>query len=109
MHENIARYQYVYGLKPIGPHRRDADRIMGALRATCPTCEGGGILWPEDGRAWRVCLACEGTGGFWTCSPEREEAARRWVRSLHPDAGVTRRDIRFLWGQLAQYSASGEW
>jgi hypothetical protein len=36
MHESMARYQYVYGLKPIGPHRRLADELLTPLRVKCP-------------------------------------------------------------------------
>jgi hypothetical protein len=108
MHESMARYQYVYGMKPIGPHRHEADRILGALRATCSMCQGNGLLWPEDGGSWSACPVCEATGGSWICSAEEKEAARQRVLALHPDAGASSWNIRFLSGRLAHDLGSGE-
>jgi hypothetical protein len=108
MHEAMARYQYVYGMKPIGPHRKEADRILGGLRKRCDSCAGAGLVWPEGERSCRVCVACEGTGGFWSCSPAELEAAREEVLALHPGAAASRTGIRFLSGALAHHLATGE-
>jgi len=40
MHEKMAVYQYVYGLKPIGPHRPLADQLLASKRRSVP-------LWPQ--------------------------------------------------------------
>jgi len=85
----MARYQYVYALKPMGPHRPLADAVFSGMRETCSTCAGDGILTVDGGVRWRSCPACEGTGGRWTRPDEEVEAARRAVLECHPDAAAT--------------------
>lgn len=86
--QDMGRYQYVYGLKPMGPHRQVADERLGALRVTCTRCEGQGILTIDGGRRWRICPVCEGTGGFWTVPDEDVQRAREEVLVTYPDAGA---------------------
>jgi hypothetical protein len=88
MHEAMARYQYVFGLKPIGAHRRFADELLGSLRTTCPTCAGNSVV--SAGTMWRACTTCEGTGGFWTCSDGEVSAARAEVLRIHPGTEALR-------------------
>lgn len=99
MHEAMARYQYVYGLKPVGPHRREADRILRALRTRCDSCDGEGLRWHDDSD-WRRCPSCEGTGGFWSYSSDIVEAARSEILDRYPEAAAPRGPLRFLSGAL---------
>src|SRR5437879_2893236 len=59
--EAMARYQYITGVKPIGPHRKLADQLLYALRAVCSRCGGVGLITIDSAR-WVGCAACEGTG-----------------------------------------------
>jgi hypothetical protein len=88
VHESMARYQYVYGLKPIGPHRQVADDLLFDLRAPCPRCLWDGIITVEGGGTWRMCPVCEGTGGFWTPPDEQVEAVRQEILKQFPDAAA---------------------
>ena len=82
------RQHHVYGLKPIGPHRGLADRILTPRREQCPSCHGRGIVTLRNGDAWALCGPCEGTGGHWACGLEEVEALRRRVLHKFPDSAV---------------------
>lgn len=99
MHENMARYQYSYGLKPIGPHRRMADLVLTPLRRPCVRCEGRGILDLDGGASWSACPACEGTGGIWSVSEAEFAAVRGSILNAHPDAAAP--PVRFFGVALA--------
>jgi hypothetical protein len=99
MHESMARYQYSYGLKPIGPHRRMADELLGALRTRCARCDYRGILDIDGGVTWSPCPVCEATGGFWTASDEEVAAVRADILKTYPDAAAP--PVRFLGVPLA--------
>lgn len=107
MYENMAVYQYVYGLKPTGPHRPLADRLLTPLRITCKACAGRGLRTGREGDRWSLCPACEGTGGTWSSSPEEVEAVRREVLRAFPHAGVARTPANFVSPTLALNLASG--
>lgn len=109
MYEGMAVYQYVYGLKPMGPHRPLADRLLLPLRRRCQTCAGEGLLSAgRPGTPWRLCPACEGTGGAWICGEEDVEAARREVLKSFPDAAVTRTPPNFVSPTLALNLGTGQ-
>jgi hypothetical protein len=62
MIERMGRYSRCYGLAPLGPHRRLADRLLGEIRGVkCEPCGGTGdrIVGDED---VRDCWPCAGTG-----------------------------------------------
>jgi hypothetical protein len=103
----MARYQYVTGLKPIGPHRPLADTLLGPLRTSCDRCGSRGVLTIDRNR-WCGCPVCEGTGGFWTADADELEAARAEIRAAFPDAVVERPTPRFLGGNLARSMRTGE-
>ena len=44
MHEAMAWYQKLHGLKPIGPHRQLADKVMSGAYQTCIECAGYWLL-----------------------------------------------------------------
>jgi hypothetical protein len=96
--ERMARYQHVYGLKPIGPHRPLADELLTPLRATCPRCEYEGILNFYQGRLWLACPDCQGTGGSWVVPDGVVQATRATVLEAYPDASAP--PVRFLGAAL---------
>ena len=98
MHEAMARYQYVYGLKPLGPHRDMADQLLTLLRENCPRCQGHSILTIDRG-AWRICPVCEGTGGTWV-GAEAKNAAYAWILERFPDAAASEAPSAFIGGPL---------
>ncbi|MFN2315509.1 MAG: hypothetical protein ABR551_12980 [Gemmatimonadales bacterium] len=85
-HERMARYQYVTGLKPIGPHRTLAGELLNPLRAECPGCAWEGIH--DDHDTWRVCASCEGTGGHWTVDDARIRRELRKILRRFPEAAA---------------------
>ena len=89
MHELMARYQYVYGLKPVGPHQSTADAVLGDIRARCSRCAGEGILTVAVEPGWRICPQCEGTGGFWILPPAEVDHARATILKCYPDAAAS--------------------
>ena len=89
MYETMARYQSKYGLKPIGPHRRMADELLGSLNEKCEPCDGRGLRDTANGSSWRVCEACRGLGSFFTKPAEEIEALRRRVLATYPDAAAS--------------------
>jgi len=105
-HEAMARYQNLSGLKPIGPHRREADALLAELRTSCPACAGEGIETRPD-RSWAPCPACQGSGGHWT--PPPAEVGRRLgeLAARFPDARATPIP-GFLGGALVHDLGTGE-
>ena len=98
--ECIGQYQYVYGLKPFGPHRKRIDALLTVMRVSCWGCHGMGIITVEGGGSWRICYECEGTGGFWSRSTEDVDAARRAILEEYPEAAAASLQ-RFLGAQRA--------
>lgn len=105
MHEAMARFQYTYGLTPVGPHRQMASQLFENARSECEQCGGEGIL-SLDADAWRPCGACEGTGGLWRICDDAKEAIRRRIISEYPAAEASS-NIAFLAGSLAQDLSTG--
>lgn len=99
MHEAMARYQYVYGLKPLGAHRPMADQLLALLREDCPRCQGESILTIDRG-AWRICPVCEGAGGTWTAPAEVRNSAYAWILERFPEAEASEAPSRFIGGPL---------
>ena len=108
MHERMARYQAVYGLKPIGPHRPMADKLLGGKRADCDECDRQGFVARDDGRGWLTCRACEGTGRTWACSPEEVKATRRTILERFPDAEAVNVSGDYLGSNLIHDLGQGE-
>ena len=100
MHEAMGRYQYIYKLLPIGPHRGMTDRLFKDLRRDCPACGGKGLFTLSE-QAWAACGTCEGTGGFWTVAPWQVEEIRRQIIAAFPQAAAPP-GLRFLSGVLVQ-------
>ena len=57
MPEGMARYQYIYELAPLGPHRPLADRLFEGTRRPCEACGGRGVLTLSETRC-AACLDC---------------------------------------------------
>lgn len=87
MHEAMARYQYVTGLKPVGPHRPMADEVIGPLRDLCMSCAGHGLCM-RGADDWRLCPDCEGTGAYWTVKEYRIRRALKRILKRFPEAAA---------------------
>jgi hypothetical protein len=61
----------------------------------------------EDGNRWRLCAACEGTGGVWNGSTEDVEAARREVIKAFPESAVDRTPPRFVAPGITLHLSTG--
>jgi diguanylate cyclase with GGDEF domain len=88
MHEAMARYQSMYRLKPIGPHRKMADELLGSISKKCEPCGGRGLRDTANGHSWQVCEACRGFGAFFTRPAHEIQALRRRVLAAYPDAAA---------------------
>lgn len=88
MYEKMARYQGRNGLKPVGPHRKMADELLGPVTRPCGACAGRGLRDTADGSSWRECEACRGFGSVFTRPAEEIAALRRRVLATHPDAAA---------------------
>jgi diguanylate cyclase (GGDEF)-like protein len=88
MYEAMARYQSKYGLKPIGPHRKMADELLGSLNEKCEPCDGRGLRDTAHGSSWQVCAACRGFGSFFTRPAYEIQALRRRVLAAYPEAAA---------------------
>ena len=96
MMESMACFQYVYGIKPLGPHREMADRLFSDMRTECERCSGRRLLDEEGGASWRACPVCEGTGGHWNRPLDEVDAALVRVLEEFPDAGAPKGTINFM-------------
>jgi hypothetical protein len=99
MYESMACYQYVYGLKPLGPHRQLADQLLTPLRVNCLRCGYTGLVSCNEGQRYRACPACEGTGGTWGAPEDAVQAIRDSILEAFPDAAAP--PVRFLGVPLA--------
>jgi hypothetical protein len=84
----MAWYQKHYGLKPIGPHIALHERLMGDAYAKCDECSGTGYHDVDNGRSYRICPTCEGSGSILTISVEELMARRDAVLAEYPDAAA---------------------
>jgi hypothetical protein len=89
--EAMAIYQNQYGLKPTGPHRDLAARLIGEFRAQCVDCDGRGLLESTKAPGFTVCRFCRGSGSLLQIDATEFDAIRSAVLASYPSAGV---DIR---------------
>jgi hypothetical protein len=101
MYEAMARYQYTYGMKPMGPHREMVHALLGQLHILCDICGGNSILNDCVYNGWSVCPKCEGSGGLWSVPPAEVEAARQKVLQAFPNADAPRPKHIFAAGLVA--------
>lgn len=87
MHGAMAHYQALYGLKPVGPHRNLADKLLSNITETCSTCGGTGLYGTYGGLGWRVCPTCHGLGVAYRISLDALQTLRQQVLAQYPDAG----------------------
>lgn len=107
MHEAMARYQYFYQFKPVGPHRDPMHRLLDPLRERCTACQGRSIVTePRSPKGWYPCTQCEGVGSFWVADEATVQAARAEVLKVYPDAGAPPVP-EFLTGMVVQDLGSG--
>ena len=88
MYEAMGRYQRLYRLKPIGPHRHLADQFFDDATFACPMCSGRGLVDVDTGEGYAECSVCEGSGLLVRLSAEEFETRRRDVLSVYPEAAV---------------------
>lgn len=86
MHEDMGRYQTLYRLKPIGPHRPMANELFRDLTVRCGRCHGRGLL-DHRGRC-ACCPDCKGLARHFTVPGEVVESIRAEILREHPDAGA---------------------
>jgi hypothetical protein len=89
MHEAMARYQAMYGLKPVGPHRELAHELLGPLSVRCDNCSGDSLITNYDEDTWSLCPRCQGLGFVRIVPPKEIAAARERVLQSFPDAAVS--------------------
>ncbi len=89
MWEAASVYRKVYGLGPIGPHRRLAHFLFAGMRDECVDCGGRAVLTLDE-ETWQGCRACDATGGAWNRTAEEIEGARRHVLAKWPNAALPR-------------------
>ncbi len=86
MVEAMGAYQRRTGLKPIGPHRSLADKILAGHYKPCPTCHGSGLVEDADGENAHWCPMCQGKEYLFDGTPEEETALMDEIRKEYPDA-----------------------
>ncbi|HDP25730.1 MAG TPA: hypothetical protein ENN34_09840 [Deltaproteobacteria bacterium] len=84
----MAWYQKLYGLKPIGPHRLLADRVLHNATCRCPECSGRGYHDLGQGKAFRTCLSCGGAGKKIVVSAEHLSTLRATILEEYPEAAA---------------------
>jgi hypothetical protein len=89
MWEAMSRYARVYGLNPIGPHRRLANAWLTSRHSQCSRCGGHGLLTLSE-EQYQDCPECDGDGGSWTCSAEEIDAVRQQIIARWPEAAIRR-------------------
>ena len=90
--ERMGAYQLSTGLKPIGLHRRTADRLLRGVSQRCVHCGGDGFQ--AAGTRWLWCEACGGLGRLMT--PKAQFTLRRHVAERYPAAAVSQPPSRTL-------------
>ena len=88
MHENMAASQYRYGMLPIGPHRKLADKLLEAVSRLCEECQGRGLLDDTVTPVWEPCPACDATGSILTCDEATLDSIRQRVETAFPGSLV---------------------
>lgn len=88
MHEAMAQYQSLYGLKPIGPHRKMADKLFNGVTVTCHACGGQGLRNLKGGERWEICSLCKGLGIFFAGPLTDLIEIRRRVLDVFDDASA---------------------
>lgn len=88
MHESMAAYQSLYGLKPVGPHRKLADESFRSMTVSCDACGGEGLL--DDPPRWIACGTCRGLCRVFTVPPEVVDGVRSQILEAFPDAAAER-------------------
>jgi hypothetical protein len=85
MHEAMARYQSRYRLKPLGPHRGMADKLLEGTTIECERCWGRGLR-DVPGGGWETCRACQGFGTAWAVPADEIQRRRQRILDAFPDA-----------------------
>jgi hypothetical protein len=84
MIERMSAYQRATGLRPIGLHRRTADRLLRGVSQHCMHCRGDGHR--PAGASWLWCETCGGLGRLMT--PRALLTLRHLVTNQFPAAAT---------------------
>jgi hypothetical protein len=90
MLESMAWYQKLYGLKPLGPHRPLANKVLSGAVRLCPECSACGYHDVRHGESYRVCTSCHGAGRSLVISDEELARLRSIILDKYPEAGAPR-------------------
>jgi hypothetical protein len=86
MYEDMAREQNLYGLKPIGPHKRMTHELFRGLLVGCDACGGRGLL--DQPPSYSVCDACRGLRSLFTVPPDVVSGIRQQIVEAFPEAAA---------------------
>ncbi len=89
--ESMCRYQWFYGLAPVGLHRHLADRLFNDITELCESCRGQGVrdsTTIADG--YEGCSVCRGFGSIFTVPESVIESVRQQVIAEYPKAAAKR-------------------
>lgn len=82
----MARYQTLYGIKPVGPHRPLADSLLKDILCKCDACAGTGLNGAYGSLGYRICPVCHGLGDTYSITLDALQALRQQVLDRYPDA-----------------------
>ena len=84
--ESMGAYSQRTSLKPIGPHRSLADKLLSPHMKACDHCKGVGVIDVENGKTWKDCPGCHGAQYLFDGTEEELEAIRQEIYNTFPDA-----------------------
>lgn len=80
--DDRVNFQRLFGVRPDGPHRGLAIRLLWPLTTACEGCDGRGL---RGGHArWMPCLECRKLGRHWSADDAAIREAYRELFLLHP-------------------------
>ncbi len=88
MYEAMGRYRRLYGLKPIGLHRKMADRLFDGATFACPLCSGRGLRDADTVEGYVACGLCNSIGRLVRLTVEEFHMRRDEVLAVYPDAAA---------------------
>jgi Zn finger protein HypA/HybF involved in hydrogenase expression len=90
MYERMSVYQRVTGLKPVGPHRPMAHKLLSPLLCHCVQCKGEGLINNAIEDDYDHCPECDGKGYYVPegMYPEFQKL-RLQILEIYPEAEAT--------------------
>jgi hypothetical protein len=91
-HYSVVEFMGAYSrrtkLKPYGPHRALADKLLDPRMPACSICHGRGVLDVNNGERYEMCPNCKGSLALFDGTEEEFEALRQKVLDEFPDAAA---------------------